>query len=287
MTLRSAIEQIDKAGGTGAITFAPNVTTVTLTGSSLTLTTPKTNITINGANAVTIQEAAGQAFGLFTAGVGTTLKLQQLDLLRGAAAGGQGGGVNAAGALTIQNCDFSACSAVSGGAVFFSGSALTVSSTTFTGDSASQFGGGVYITGDGTATIAGSTFTGCTAADGGGLTVANAGPGNNAVVTVSNSTLQDNSAVDQGAGILISNGTVTLSGNTQVTGNYCTDPVAANQKGGGINLAAGTLTLNGVWVGGNTATAGSGMYQVQNGTDVVVGPNGVTWYINQVTVGPA
>jgi hypothetical protein len=274
--LRQAIAGINVNGGTGTITFANNVTTVTLnpTNNPLALTIAKTNITINGgANKVTIQEdpTAKQSSGLFTTGNNTTLTLQNLNL------GGNnqinGCGVFASSNLTITNCYIAGCSSTLGGGVDFAGGGtLTITSTQFFADSATGDGGAVYISGfngQATATITNCTFNCCWALDGGAIAVENAGVVNAPVVTISGGSLTQNSATNWGGGIFFYNGSLTLTGGVDIDSNSCTNANPTKQYGGGNNMA----------------TQGDGMYQVNAGTSLV--NNGVTWYMDSLTTGAA
>ena len=76
-----------------------------------------------------------------------------------------------------------------GGGIFNAGGTLTVSDSTFSGNSASADGGGIYS--HGTLTVSNSTFSGNAAAAAGAAAAASMALG---TLTVSNSTFSDNTA---------------------------------------------------------------------------------------------
>jgi hypothetical protein len=104
---------------------------------------------------------------------------------------------------------------VVGGGIVNNGT-LTVSNSTFFGNTAYYYGGAIYNAG--TLTVNNSTFSGNTASccSGGGII------NNGATLTVSNSTFSGNTATYRGGGIYELNGTLTLS-NSIVAGNTTTD----------------------------------------------------------------
>ncbi len=133
-----------------------------------------------------------------------------------------GGGYSAGGSGTITDCTFTDNPAVNGGGVFSGQSTTTLSLTgcTFSGNSASSFGGGV---------CSGSGLVG----DDGGTT------------TLTNCTLSGNSA-DRGGGVFnYQTGNTTLT-NCTLSGNSATN-------GGGLDQAGGTITIVNTIVAQNTA----------------------------------
>jgi hypothetical protein len=291
-SLRNAITQFNQQNGLLNVTFAANVQgqTITLDPTLGTLdVTGNGELIISGGTQVTIQRSsnAQQAFGLFQAGPLTTLELVNLTLTGGSS--GAGGAVFSAGDLIVEDCTIDHCTAgVSGGAIAFSGSYLSVTGSTITANTAGSFGGGIVIAGQ-TSDISNSTISCNSAQFGGGISINGAKANVQPTVTLNNVDVVNNGALDWGGGIYADSGTptnLTLAGGTTIDTNWCTDPVVANQAGGGIYFGAGTLTLNGVWIGDNTANQGSGLYQLNQGTTVVIGQSGVTWYMNQETVGP-
>ena len=121
-----------------------------------------------------------------------------------------------------------------GGGIFNEGM-VTVSYSTYSGNSAEACGGGIWNYSDGTLAVSDSTFSGNSAVSGGGI--CNAGMFVGGTVTVSNSTIADNSATDRGGGIY-NDHTLTVR-NSTLSGNRAF-------SGGGIhnqNSGATTSTL--------------------------------------------
>jgi predicted outer membrane repeat protein len=167
----------------------------------------------------------------------------------------EGGGIHndRDSTTTVSDSTFTGNSAVGGygGGIFSgdfsdgSGSTLTVSDSTFTGNSAAdERGGGIYNSGsDAILTVIGSTFIGNSAGGGGGI-------GNTGMLTVTGSTLSNNSDGGGGGGGLHTSGAATVSDCT-LNGN------SAENIGGGI-LNNGTLTLSRSTLSGNSAVGGGG-----------------------------
>jgi predicted outer membrane repeat protein len=192
-----------------------------------------------------------------------------------------------------------------GGAIYNDGGAVTVSGGTFSGNVSSEYGGAIYN--KGYLSVTGSTFTGNTAAPGyyGGaiyndydLTVSHSTfTGNSAEdggavyntwnLVVANSVFSGNSAADYGGGLYISDDGITtvnsssFLGNTAVYGGgaynygYSTtfldtqfDANQASEYGGGIENDY-YLTLTGVSVYGNTAIYGGGLYSDYTDSNLV------------------
>ncbi|HXF84024.1 MAG TPA: sortase [Anaerolineales bacterium] len=160
--------------------------------------------------------------------------------------------VNSGATLTLQNLTIANGSAVNGGGVYNDGGTLTITGSTFSGNSAGGFGGGVYNDG-GTLTITNSTFSNnIVSYDGGG--VYNAG-----TLNVTNSTFSDNSVVYDGDGGGVYNvGTLTIT-NSTFSGN------SATFLGGGV-LNAGTLNVTNSTFSGNSANDSGGGVRVWSGT---------------------
>jgi predicted outer membrane repeat protein len=116
-------------------------------------------------------------FRIFDIPSGVTVTLVRLWISNGnvtaAPSGGSnqdGGGIRNQGNLTIRDCYFTANTAGGvGGAILNSGGRLTVTRSTFSGNSSSQSGGGIYTTSLEQNTIDTCTFTGNNAADGGAI----------------------------------------------------------------------------------------------------------------------
>ena len=183
--------------------------------------------------------------------------------------GSEGGAISNFGALTVSGSTFTDNSAPGGpGGGIVSGiyTTVSVSNSTFTGNSAAgSAGGGIYS--DYILTVTGSTFSGNSAKNGGGIE-------NNGTVTAVNSTFTDNSATADGGGINntgleVSNGTVTLT-NSTVYGNFAT-------AGGGFYSAVGTsLALNNSIVANNTGDDIYGMITSPSAYNLIGNDSGIT-----------
>jgi hypothetical protein len=153
-------------------------------------------ITIDGGGQIKID--GGSATGLFQVNAGVRAVLRGLTLSDGSAVTTTvptGGGISTAGTLTVSSCTFSGDSANLGGGIYNTGT-LTVTSSTFSGNSASE-GGGIYNVS--TLTVTSSTFSG------------NSGSGiyNTGTLTIRSSTFSTNSA-QAGGGIFTSGGKMSL-----------------------------------------------------------------------------
>ena len=223
-------------------------------------------------------------------------------------AAGQGGAVwvNDGGTVTVDGSYFGANSSVSyGGAMYVTGGAdLVIVDSTFRGNSVSGMTGGGALSSVTTGTasiessvfdgnssdasaggaalmwgnvidISESTFSGNTAVAGGALTFSNFG-GVLPVVTITNSTLVDNTATDDatvsgagydgGGAILGLEARLTLDFVT-MTGNTADDSAGGGSGvGGGIHVSFGatddTLTITNSIIAGNTADGSGGDVRV-------------------------
>ena len=131
-----------------------------------------------------------------------------------------------------------------------SGTTVSISGLTIAnGNGSSNGGGGIYSSG--TVTISNSTVSNNTGNSGGGIYV------NSGALTITNSTLSGNINVGySGGGIYVNSGTVTIS-NSTISGS----------TGAGIT-SFGTLTVSNSTFSGNTASDGAGI-DVRGGTAMV------------------
>jgi CSLREA domain-containing protein len=129
------------------------------------------------------------------------------------------------------------------------GSDVTLDRLTIRNGSATN-GGGIYN--DGTVTVTNSTIRDNTATGSGG------GIANDGTVTVTSSTIRDNTAT--GSAATGSGGGIANSGDMTVTSGTISGNIAAIDGGGGILNRFGTLTVINSTINGNTAaTDGSGI----------------------------
>ncbi len=283
----------DCAAGSGAdtITFAGDYI-VTLQGSQLPLITSEITIAGNGADKTILQASTCNPVTLPGGCTPATYRVFELS---------------SPGNLTLDQvsvrhgrcwgfCNTTGYTGSDGGGIFFSGGALTVTNSNFSGNWAAVGGGIGFLGNDGKLTITDSTFSGNFGYDGAGinfqdtgyfnlqstLTVANSIFSGNSgralrlsggTLTVMNSTFSDNSTgYDAG----ISNtGTAIISDSTfsrnsairaGAIGNYGTLTVinstftdnSATEEAGGAIVNSGTLTVRDSTFSGNSAQTQGG-----------------------------
>ncbi|NOT55931.1 MAG: hypothetical protein HOP18_15135 [Deltaproteobacteria bacterium] len=161
-TLRQAIA--DAASG-DTIDFNVSLPTITL-ASQLTL---NKNLTITGPGANQLAISGGGTVRVMAVTADVTVNISGLTIRNGS--GDFGGGISNAGTVTVSNSTFSGNSATFEGGGIFNGPAGTVavSNSTFSGNSADSDGGGIFNS-FGTVTVSNSTFSGNSASDlGGGI----------------------------------------------------------------------------------------------------------------------
>ena len=263
-----------------SFTCAP---TVTLTGGVL----PSINltVTIDGGNTITL--SGNNASRLFDVAGGGNLTLQDITLTKGYADGdggaiysygtlninnshfldnqttlnGNGGAIVSFGTLNISNSEFAYNKAANGGALYPTGAAAV---TTITGSNfhhnqttspTNGWGGAIYMSAGADVTVTASRLSTNQARFGGAVYVYQTSNGLLTVLTIVNSTLNGNSATQNGGGILNSSGTATLT-NVTLSGNSS----GGFGVGGGIfNGGTATLTLTNVTISGNSAGGGGGI----------------------------
>jgi hypothetical protein len=240
---------IASAGAGDTITFDSALSGGTIyLASTLTL---NQNVTIDGsalASKITISgDSDNDTTGdvrVLSVNSGVTATLDSLIITKGAAGGGDGGGIFTNGAtLTINNSTLSGNSAGSYGGGISNTGTLTINNSTLSGNSGG-YGGGIHNALTGTLTITNSTLTGNSATSAGG------GIHSGGVVTINNSTLSGNSTSSTG-GSIYNDGTLTVTDSTLSSNS-------ASASGGGIYSNSGTLTVTDSTLSGNTTTLGSG-----------------------------
>jgi predicted outer membrane repeat protein len=195
--------------------------------------------TIDGGSLITI--SGGGSVGVFHVSSGLKFTVQNLTIANGhVATGVTGGGIASYGAtLTVTNSTFSGNSAIgfgcNGGGIYALGGTVTVTNSTFSGNSTSGNGGGIYS--DSTLTVTNSTFSGNSARTGSGIW-------NDATLTVTNSTFSGNGEL----GVFNNSGTLTVT-NSTFSGNGAY----------GIFNNSGTLTVTNTIIA-NSSTSGGNCY---------------------------
>jgi predicted outer membrane repeat protein len=163
------------------------------------------------------------------------------------AAPDEGGAIWTTGGLTMSGCTFSTNWAGNGGAILnFSGSSMSASRCTFSGNDAIDNGAGVYN--QGTLMLTGCSFSANSASNGGAIF-------NDVSATISafSCTFFGNDADSGGAGVS-NQGTLTLTG--------CTFNSNSAEDGGAIdNSGTGTLTLKACRFRLNSASYGGAIFE--------------------------
>ena len=205
------------AGGTNTFSCA-GATTVSITASK---TISATNLVLDGGGLLTV--SGGNARRIFFVNNGASVSFQNMAINNGFLASGNGAGILNFGTATITNTTFSGNTITStnggGGAAVMNVGAMTIDKSSFlnnsvtTANPATSNADGAAINNNGTSlTISNSTFSGNSAGRGGVLVASTP-------ISIYNSTLVGNSAsVTCGAGAIFAVGTTTLY-NTIVANN--------------------------------------------------------------------
>jgi large repetitive protein len=273
-TLRFALDNI--AGG-DTIDATGLSGTITLTGGALPVAA---SVTINGPGTSALTINGNNADQIFNVVGGVTASISGMTLTGGIGPGnGNGGAITTAGNLTLDHMVITGNSAVTdGGAILQSGGSLTITNSTFSGNSiaaTNDADGGAIFSTNGTLTISTSTFSGNTAhaaTNNGGGSGNNASGGaidlNNANATITNCTFNNNTAQggdntglfggDAGGGAIFLNNSSslsllndTISGNTATGGNGSL--VNGTGTGGGIDSSNSNITVENTIIQGDTA----------------------------------
>ena len=229
---------ITSVGNGGTVQLAcSGPATVTFT-STITISQ---DVTLDGAHSsAAITFNGGNNTELFLVNSGKSLAINSLTLVDGSAA--EGGAIFNNGAVTVSGSTFSGNSASDGGGAIVNVGTTTVSASVFTGNSATN--GGAVLNHLGSLTVSSSSFSGNSAVDGGAIA-------NSRTMTVSTSTFSRNSAVDGGAIANAPQAAATLSDST-FSGNSAPDGL-----GGAIyNGVTSMLTVSSSTLSGNSAPDG-------------------------------
>jgi hypothetical protein len=229
-------------------TVFKNPQTITLTGGELLL---KKDLTISGPGAGQLTISGSKASRVFQIAKGYSDTLSALTISSGSATGtgtaGDGGAIDNFGTLTVSGCTLSNNTAVGGGAICneLTGNLTVENNCVLTGNYASNSGGG--INNDGTVTISNTTLSNNSTGYGGaGGAIMSGG-----TMTITSSILSSNSATIGGSG-----GGIENSGKLTVASSALFSNTAG--MGGGID-SGGTLTVNGGSLLNNHAGTGGGI----------------------------
>ena len=243
------------ASGGGVITFncGPASATITFTGSKI---VTGGDVTINGNGRIILD--AGNTDRHFFVGNGVTFRLQNITLRGGNSAVG-GGAVEASGAnVVLEGVQLLNNSAsTGGGAIYCFDGTLTIANSVLSNNSAGT-GGAIFNDGC-VVQVTNSTFDGNRALDAisRGGAIENGQPG---TLTITNSLLQNNSALD-GGGLYVASGATAILERVSLQTN-------SGGYGGGLENS-GTTTLKNSLVDGNTVTGSGGGLWNLGGTLIV------------------
>ncbi len=219
-----------------------------------TITAGTTGVTIEG---FTIQNFSGTSAIVVQNGAGLALGNDTIQDNTGS------GIANFGGSVVVENATISGNSSAFGGGIFNEG-ALSISGSTIENNSATDQGGGLYLccsnNGMVSATLNGDTIVDNSSPIGGGIA-------NFATLSVTDSTIENNSATYQGGGIFVA-----VYPNGMASATLTGDKILCNSStfGGGI-YNRGTLTDDGSTIEKNSASQGGGIYDDNGGTITLAG----------------
>ncbi len=233
--------------------------TITL-GATLVLSETAGPEVIDGPGAGLVTVSGNNTSEVFNIAGDTVVSMSGLSIIDGN--GIFGGGLFNEGTLTITNTTFTGNSALYGGAIYTRALGsdpldgfLTLTGDTFSSNSATAESGAIDNWAGGTVTVTDDTFTGNSAPYGGAI-------GNEwGSVAVSNSTFSNNTASTGAGGAIINyNPNDAFSNSLSVVGSTISGNAAVN--GGGIaNGGPDTLSLTNDTITGNSVTGtGGGLY---------------------------
>jgi predicted outer membrane repeat protein len=220
---------------------------------SIALPSVTTPITIVGNDAI-IERANGSSnFRLFNVTASGSLTLQNLTVRNFNAGGGNGGAVLNAGTVTFEGVTLTGNTARFAGGIYSSGT-LTIMNSTLSSNSSQENAGAIYLN-SGTLTMSNTILQSNSARYGSGIYA------NEGTVSLTNVTLRTNTANEQGAGIYLRSGSLTVEGGLfeNNTARY----------GNSIYVDGGTASIDGVVMRNNNATEEGGGIYARTGTITV------------------
>ncbi len=185
-----------------------------------------------------------------------------------AVASGNGGAMKVSnGTVTLENCTFSNNTTIHsaetgshGGALWLDGGTVTASGCTFTGN-VSRWGGAVYTKNSVTGTFDACTFGGSASGAGNKTELASGGvfACDGGTITLSDCTMQGNSANDRGGCIFVSsaNTSLTIDGGTFSSNSAPNGGVVYVQGSAVANISNATFSANTATSGGGALTMAS------------------------------
>ncbi|MGH8606227.1 MAG: choice-of-anchor Q domain-containing protein, partial [Gammaproteobacteria bacterium] len=233
--------------GRDTINFAlPTPATITLTAPLPLLDDIDDGVIISGPGSRLLTLNGNNQFQIFRVQPAEVVTIEGLTIANGRAPKNGGGILNSSGRLTVNNVRFTANSAVEdGGAISNEGvvATLVVLNSTFSGNAAFDFAGqeeegGALVNIDGTATVANSTFFGNSVPNMGGAIFNSGNNDGTGILTLINSTINNNTSALGGAVVTEKGGTIILR-NTLLAGNPGNN--CLSQTGGVIVDEGGNL----------------------------------------------
>src|ERR1035437_7396101 len=246
------------AAGSGTDTIIFSVSGTITIGSTLPAiaNTSPGSLTIDGTGqSITVSGAS--LYGVLVVNTGATLNLNDLTIADGYGASVGGGGIRNRGTLTVTDSTFSGNSASEfyGGGIYNAGGTLTVTNSTFSGNSASA--GGAIGGGGGLVTVTNSTFSGNSSSDGGGAIYYNLGG-----LTLTTTTFSGSAIANEGTTLNVTNSTFSGGGIENTSGSVTViNSILATETGGNCS---GTI-IDGGYNISNDGTCGF------TGTNVTTG----------------
>ncbi|MGA9720945.1 MAG: choice-of-anchor Q domain-containing protein, partial [Candidatus Binatus sp.] len=222
-SLRQAILNSGATRSAYIIDFAKVAGTITLTSGVLEI---PHNLTISGPGAANLAVSGNHASPVFKIDSGATVSISDLTIENGT--GGDGGGIENGGTLTLSGSVVSGNHATALGGGLYNGGGATVTDTSFVSNSTDGQGGGIFNDG-GTMTLTSSTLSGNSTKNQGGGIFNGAG-----TLTVTNTTIAGNDGTTGGGGIYNSgNGTsgALIVINTTIYNNSASTLVACGIDG--------------------------------------------------------
>jgi hypothetical protein len=233
-TLRDALAAAATNGDTIHFSVGDSQT-ITLTSSTTLTIAHNTMIDASGSAGLTVD--GNHAVTVFTIPAGVTASILHLEIDNGSAAN-VGGGINNAGALTLNDCTLSGNSAGLAGAIWNNTSAtLLISGSLFIGNSAAAYGGAIFS--QGFADVTDSAFLLNTAGTSGGAFY----NGFSSSGTIRTSTLKQNSA-QGGGGALVNVTDLTILQSTIYLNMAPTGGAIINTENATLSIANSTLAQN-------------------------------------------
>ena len=260
------------AANDGDIIAATGISgTILLTSGELQITHA---VTINGPGAGSLAVDGNGTFRVFD-NLTSGASISGFSITNGSATGDFGGGIFNEGGnsatLRLSDCIVSGNSADFGGGIFNFNGALTVNNCTISGNGAAFSGGGIVSSASGAAatlTITNSTISdnSATANDGGGILSGAAGSvASIASVIVSNSTLSGNSATGNG-GAIANAADVGQFARLTITNSTISDNSATGNGGGIYNAGAAEFQIGSTIL--NAGSSGENIFNSGRGTSL-------------------